>query len=143
MLSNLRRWLHYYFLVRGFNFLCLIEFGTADMVASTCSRESNGSPPQATAVRAIHPSSPCVALQIRQNHIWRVSVTSIQDKKSQKRTLTSKNLKPFKAADRQENKLYDCEGGRNVKAVLRQCQGSVSRCTPGRDNANASNKDSQ
>ena len=26
MLSNLRRWLHYYFLVRGFNFLCLIDF---------------------------------------------------------------------------------------------------------------------
>ena len=27
MLPNLRRWLHYYFLVRGFDFLCLIKFG--------------------------------------------------------------------------------------------------------------------
>ena len=29
MLPNLRRWLHYYFLVRGFNFTCLIKFGAA------------------------------------------------------------------------------------------------------------------
>ena len=100
--------------------------GHSGHIASTCSRESNGSPPQATAVRAIHPSPPCVALQIPQNHIWRVSVTSIQDKKSQKRTLTSKNLKPFKAADREENKLYDCQGGCNVKAMSKQYTASLS-----------------
>ena len=48
-------------------------------------------------------------------------MTSIQDKKSKKRTLKSKNLKPFKAADREENKLYDCQVGRDVKAMSRQC----------------------